>query len=112
MGLDNHLIEALERQQGLRKLPPLLKNLAVKLLCMHRSGRTMHNGPKAPLKPSMELMTSTEICRFLHAVNEATTAQEAVTLWNPTNTPTTKVKRLLKTPPKASMGQGGSQGGS
>ena len=97
--------------QGLRKLSPLLKNPAVKLLCMHRSGWTVYNGPKAPLKPSMELKTSTEVCTFLLAVNEAPTAQETVTLWNPTNTPTTKVKRLQKTPPKASKGQGGSRGG-
>ena len=80
----------------MRKLLALLKNPAVKLLCMHRSGRTVHNGPKAPLQPSMELMTSTEVCTFLCAVSEAPTAQDAVTLWNPTSTPTTKVKRLKK----------------
>ena len=48
--------------QALKKLPALFKNPAVKLLCMHRSGRTAHNGPKAPMEPNMSLMTSTEEC--------------------------------------------------
>ena len=69
--------------QGLKKLPALLRNPAVKLLCMHRSGRTVHNGPKAPVEPSMGLMTSTEVCTFVRAVSEAPTAQDAVALWNP-----------------------------
>ena len=98
--------------QGLRKLPALLKNPAVKLLCMHRSSRTVHNGPKAPLQPSMEMMTSTEVCTFVLAVREAPTAQDAVSLWNPRATPTTKLKRLKQTPPKASKGQSSSRGGS
>ena len=45
--------------QALKKLPALLRNLAIKLLCMHRSGRTIHNGPKAPVTPNMSLMTRT-----------------------------------------------------
>ena len=36
----------------LKKLQVLFKNPAVKLLCMHRSGRTVHNGPKAPSSPT------------------------------------------------------------
>ena len=37
--------------QALKRLPALFKNPAVKLLCMHKSGRTIHNGPKASLSP-------------------------------------------------------------
>ena len=37
-------------------VPALFKNLAVKLLC--RSGRTIHNSPKAPSAPAMILMIS------------------------------------------------------
>ena len=40
--------------QALKQLPALLRNPAVK----HRSGRTIHNSPKAPLTPTMSLMTS------------------------------------------------------
>ena len=74
--------DAARIDQGLKKLPALLRNPAVKLLCMHRSGRTVHNGPKAPVEPSMALMTSTEVCTFVRAVREAPTAQDAVSLWN------------------------------
>ena len=82
--------------QALKKLPALFKNPAVKLLCMHRSGRTVYNGPKAPVEPNMSLMTSTEECTFVRAVSEAPTAQEAVELWNPKlkTTPAKKLKRL------------------
>ena len=102
---------AVRIDQGIRKLPKLLKTPAVKLLCMHRSGRTVHNGPRAPLKPSLELMTSTEVCTFLRAVGEAPTAQDAVDIWNPGQAPTTMVKRLQKTSPKPPKGRGGSRGG-
>ena len=97
--------------QGLKKLPALLRNPAVKLLCMHRSSRTVHNGPKAPVEPSMALMTSTEVCTFVRAEREAPTALDAVSLWNPTATPLTKLKRLKQTAPKVSKGQSSSRGG-
>ena len=98
--------------QGIKRLPKLLKTQAVKLLCMHRSWRTVNNRPRAPLKPSLELMTSTEVCTFLRAVGEAPTAQDAVDVWQPTQAPTTAVKRLQKTSPKTPKGRGGSRGGS
>ena len=94
--------------QGLKRLPKLLKS-NVKLICMHKSGRTVHNGPKAPPKPSLELMISTEVCTFLRAVGEAATAQEAVDIWQPDPAPTTAVKRLQKT--KNPKGRGGFRGG-
>ena len=34
--------------QGIRRLPKLLKTKAVKLLFMHKSGRTVHNRPRPP----------------------------------------------------------------
>ena len=46
--------------QALKRLPGLFKNPAIKLLCMHKSGRMIHNGPKAPLSPSMSLMALRE----------------------------------------------------
>ena len=48
--------------QGIKRMPKLLKNPATRLVCVHRSGRTVHNGPKAPLKPKMELIISNEVC--------------------------------------------------
>ena len=83
----------------------------VKLICIHRSGRTVHNGWKAPQKPSLELMTSTKVCTFLRAVGTAPTAREADNIWNPAQAPTTTVKRLQKTSPKPPKGRGGNWGG-
>ena len=80
--------------QALKRLPALFKNPVVKLLCMHRSGRTIHNGPKAPLAPTMSLMISTEECTYVRAVSESPTAQGAVAPWSLTTTPPKKVKRL------------------
>ena len=98
----------------LKKLPVLFKNPAVKLLCMQRSGRTVHNGPKAPVEPNMSLMTNTEECTFVRAVSEAPTAQEAIKLWNPKvkTTPAKKLKRLNTQSPKAPKEQTSSRGGS
>ena len=79
-GRDGHFLTAAvgdmaERiDQALKGLPGLFKNPAVKLLCMHKSGRTIHNGPKAPLSPSMSLMVNTEECTYVRAVNESPTA--------------------------------------
>ena len=39
--------------QGIKRLPKLLKNPATWLVCVHRSDHPVHNGPKAPLKPKM-----------------------------------------------------------
>ena len=60
--------------QGLKYLPWLLTTPSIKLTCIHSSGRTIHNGPRAPTSPSMALMTSTDECSFLLAVAETPTA--------------------------------------
>jgi hypothetical protein len=57
--------------QALKHLPGLLKNPTVKLACMHKSGRTIHNGPRLPTSPSMSLMVSTEECSFVRAMSES-----------------------------------------
>ena len=99
----------------MKQLPALLRNPAVKLLCLHRSGRTIHNGPKAPVTPTMSLMTSTEECTFVRAVSESPTAQEAVARWSPTTTPPKKLKRLntkpAQAPKKQTSPRDGSRGG-
>ena len=100
--------------QALKQLPALLRNPAVKLLCMHRSGRTIHNGPKAPLTPTMSLMTSTEECTYVRAVSESPTAQDAVARWSPMTTLPKKLKRLnsklAQAPKKQTSPRGGSRG--
>ena len=98
--------------QALKRLPALFEDPVVKLLCMHRSGRTIHNGPKAPLAPTMSLMISTEECTYVRAVSESPTAQDAVARWSPTTTPPKKVKRLNNKPAKQTSprGRGGFRG--
>ena len=61
---------------------------------MHKSRRTVHNGPSTPPRPSLELMVSSEVCNFLRAVREAAKAQDTVNIWQPGSAPTTAVKRL------------------
>ena len=61
---------------------------------MHKSRRTIHNGPMAPSSPSMSLMVNREECTYVRAVNESPTAQDAMTRWSPTTTPPKKVKWL------------------
>ena len=97
--------------QALKHLPGLLKNPAVKLACMHKSGRTIHNGPRAPTSPSMSLMVNTEECTYVRAVSESPTALDAVARWSPTTTPPKKVKRLNSQPKQTgSRGKGGFRG--
>ena len=79
--------------QGIRRLPKLLK-IQVRLLCMHKSGRVVSNGPIAPPSPSKQLMLSMEICTYLRAVSEAATAQDAINLWQLGPAQTTPLKRL------------------
>ena len=91
-------------------MPGLFKNPAVKLVCMHKSGRTIHNGPKAPSSPSMSLMVNTEECTYVRAVNESPTAQDAVACWSPTTTLPKKVKRLNSQQKQTnSRGRGGAE---
>ena len=102
---------ALRITQALKLLPGLLKNPAVKLACIHKSGRTIHNGPRAPTSPSMGLMVSTEECSFVRAVSESPTALDAVARWSPMTTPPKKTKRLNHQPKHAgSRGKGGFRG--
>ena len=102
---------ALRITQALKLLPGLLKNPAVKLACMHKSGRTIHNGPRAPTSPSMGLMVSTEECSFVRAVSESSMALDAVARWSPTTTPPKKMKQLNHQPKHTgSRGKGGFRG--
>ena len=97
--------------QALKQLPGLFKNPAIKLACMHKSGRTIHNGPQASLSPSMSLMVNTEECTYVRAVNESPTAQGAAACWSPTTTPPKKEKRLNSQPKQTSShGRGGFRG--
>ena len=93
--------------QAIKRLPGLLKNPATWLVCVHRSGRPVHNGPKAPLKPKMELIISSEVCDYVRAVMEAETADHAINIWTPATIPAKKIKRL-QTPAKTNRGRGNS----
>ena len=92
--------------QGVRKLPKLLRT-QVRLLCLHKSGRVVNNGPPAPPSPNKELMLSTEVDSYLHAVAKAATAQEAITLWQPGPVQSTPLKRLQSGPKKGKTHRGG-----
>ena len=54
--------------QGIRKLPKLLRT-QVRLLCMHKSGKVVNNGPPAPPSLNKELMLSTEVDSYLRAIH-------------------------------------------
>ena len=101
--------------QGLWRLPKLLK-IQVRLLCVHKSGRVVSNGPNTPPSPSKQLMLSTEVCTYLRTVSEAATAKDASNLWQPGPAPATPLKRLQpkknkKGHFKGSHGRGGYCGG-
>ena len=104
--------------QGIKRLPKLLKNPATRLVCVHRSGRPVYNGPKAPLQPKMELIISNEVCEYVRAVMEAETADHAINIWTPATTTAKKIKRLQTTAKtnrgrgnSGSRGRGGHRGG-
>ena len=48
--------------QGIKRLPKLLSNPSTRLVGVHRSGRPIYNGPKAPLTPKVEVLISREPC--------------------------------------------------
>ena len=52
----------------------------VRLMCLHKSGKVVANGPSAPPSPNKELMLSTEVDSYLRPVSEASTREEAVAL--------------------------------
>ena len=66
---------------GACKLPRLMMT-QVHLMCLHKSGKVVANGPPAPPSPNEELMLSTEVDSYLRAVSEASTGdgEEAVAL--------------------------------
>ena len=57
---------------GASKLPKLMTT-QVCLMCLHKSGKVVANGPPAPPSPNEELMLSTEVDSYLRAVAEAPT---------------------------------------
>ena len=66
----------------------------VRLLCMHKSGKVVSNGPPAPPSPNKQLMLSTEVDTFLWTVAKAATAQAATDLWQPGPVQAAPLKRL------------------
>ena len=66
--------------QGIRRLLKLLRT-QVRLLCMHKSGKVISNGPPAPPSLNKQLMLSTEVDSYRRTVAEADTAQAAIDLW-------------------------------
>ena len=105
--------------QGMKRLPKLLNNPATRLVGVHRSGRPIFNGPKAPLLPKMEILISKEVCEYVRAVIEAETAEDAIKAWTPADSSAKKVKRLQPTAKNnrgrgsssRARGRGGSRGG-
>ena len=93
--------------QGIRRLPKLLRT-QVRLLCMHKSGKVVSNGPPAPATPNKQLMLSMEVDSYLRTVAEATTAQAAIDLWQPGPVQTAPLKKLQSKKGKAH--RGGAQG--
>ena len=105
--------------QGMKRLPKLLSNPATRLVGVHRSGRPVFNGPKAPLSPKVEILISKEACEYVRAVIEANTAEDALKAWTPANSSAKKVKRLQPAAKNTrgrgsssrARGRGGSRGG-
>ena len=105
--------------QGMKRLPKLLSNPATRLVGVHRSGRPVFNGPKAPLSPKVEILISKEACEYVRAVIEADTAEDALKAWTPANSSAKKVKRLQPAAKNTrgrgsssrARGRGGSRGG-
>ena len=105
--------------QGMKRLPKLLSNPATRLVGVHRSGRPVFNGPKAPLSPKVEILISKEACEYIRVVIEAETAEDALKAWTPTDSSAKKVKRLQPTAKNnrgrgsssRARGRGGSRGG-
>ena len=43
---------------ALKRLPKLMSNPATRLVAVHRTGRCIHNGPRAPLTPNVKILKS------------------------------------------------------
>jgi len=93
---------------ALKRLPKLLGNPATRLVAVHRTGRCIHNGPRAPLTPNIKILKSEEVCEYVRAVVESETAEEALKAWAPATSPTKKVKRLQKAKETRSLSSRGS----
>ena len=91
------------------KLPKLLESQTC-LMCLHKSGKVVANGPRAPPTPNQELMISTEVDFYLKEVHEASTGEEAVALWRHGPVQPSHLKRLQHGPKRGKGHKGGSQG--
>ena len=105
--------------QGIKRLPKLLSNPSTRLVGVHRSGRPIYNGPKAPLTPKVEVLISKEPCEYVRAVVEANTAVDAIKAPTPANRSAEKLKSLRpavknilgRGSSSQARGRGGSRGG-
>ena len=91
------------------KLPKLLES-QTHFMCLHKSGKVVANGPRAPPTPNQEVMISTEVDSYLKAVHKASTGEEAVALWRPGPFQPTTLKQLQHRPKQVKGHKGGSQG--
>ena len=91
------------------KLPKLLES-QTHFMCLHKSGKVVANGPRAPPTPNQEVMISTEVDSYLKAVHEASTGEEAIALWRPGLFQPIHLKRLQHGPKQGKGHKGGSQG--
>ena len=73
--------------QGIKRLPKLLSNPSTRLVGVHRTGRCIFNGPKAPLAPNVDVLVSKEPCEYVRAVVESNTAEDAIKHGPPSTTP-------------------------
>ena len=94
---------------GASKLPRLMMT-QVRLMCLHKSGKVVANGPPVPPCPNEELMLSMEVDSYLRAVSKASTGEEAVALWRPGPVHPNHLKRLQTVPKRGKGHKGGAQG--
>ena len=80
--------------QALKRMTKLLSNPATRLVAVHRTGRCIFNGPRAPLTPNVKILKSEEQCEYVRAVMESDTAEDALKAWAPASSPKKKLKRL------------------
>ena len=80
--------------QGIKRLPKLLSNPSTRLVGVHRTGRCIFNGPKAPLAPNVDVLASKEPCEFVRAVVESNTAEDAIKAWTPANNSAKKLSLI------------------
>ena len=91
------------------KLPKLLES-QTRLMNLHKSGKVVAKGPRAPPTPNQEVMISTEVDSYLKAVHKASTGEEAVALWRPGPVQPIHLKQLQHRPKRGKGHKGGFQG--